>query len=135
MKGKLSLREYSAAFLLVPMVLGLIITFSGGVFNTFDAELEDEGVEDIRSSFESSQPDAEQRRSELEDVDTRTDVFFLRPVWNVIGGVATSASNIYSLATMSIGMLNLPGEVLALASIVVVGVIFEIVSLARGYQT
>lgn len=131
----LSLREYSATFVLIPLVLGLGLTFSGGVFNSFGEDIQDEEINNIRENFEDSAPDAAQRRGDLEDVDTRTDVFFITPVWNVIGSVATSASNVFSLVSMAISTLKLPGELIALASIVVIGVVFEIVSLARGFRT
>ena len=131
----LNLREYSAVFVLVPVIIGLGLTFSGGVFNTHDADIDDEGVDQIRENFESAAPDATQRRGELEDIDTRTDVFFLRSVWNVIGGVAESASNVFGLASLTIGTLNLPGELVALSLVAVIGIVFEIVSLARGFRT
>lgn len=131
----LSLREYSAGFILVPVVMALALTFSGGLFNTFDANVDDEGVDQIRENFEDASPDSAQRRSELEDVNTRSDFFYIKSVWNVIGGVAASAANVFNLMWLSVTTLNLPGELVALGSLVVIGVVFEIVSLARGFRT
>lgn len=131
----LTLRQYTVALILAPMMLGLVMTFSSGVFNVFDADIEDDGIKSVEKSFEESQTGVEDDREELNDVDIRTGFFFLSEIWNVITGVIGSVGNLTSLFTEVAVRFNMPSEIIALGSIVIAGVVWEIVSLARGMRT
>lgn len=133
--SKLTLREYTAAFLVAPLVLGLILTFSGGVFNTFEADVDDEGIEGVQEGFEEAQPDVADQQEQVGDVSIRTDFFFLSEIWNVITGVVSSVSNLTGLFSSVINEFNMPVELMALSAVVVAGVVFEVVSVARGMRT
>jgi len=133
--SKLTLREYTAAFIVAPLVLGLVLTFSGGVFNTFDADVDDAGIEGVQSDFEEAQPDLAEQQDEVGDVSIRTDFFFLSEIWNVITSVVRSVGQITGLFSSVINEFNMPGELMAISAVIVAGIIFEVVSLARGMRT
>lgn len=133
--SKLTLREYTTAFILAPLVLGLVLTFSGGVFNVFDTDVDDEGIKGVQQDFEETQPDVGDAQDEVTDVSIRTDFFFLSEIWNVITGVVTSVGQLTGLFSQVINEFDMPAELLALASVVIAGIIFEVVSLARGMRT
>jgi len=133
--SKLTLREYTAAFIVAPLVLGLVLTFSGGVFNTFDADVDDAGIEGVQSDFEEAQPDVAEQQDEVGDVSIRTDFFFLSEIWNVITSVVRSVGQITGLFSSVINEFNMPGELMAISAVILAGIIFEVVSLARGMRT
>lgn len=133
MKGEIRMREYTAAFILAPLVLGLVLTFSGGVFSAFDTDVDDKAIQDIEQDFEATQPDVD--REEVESIGIQTDFFFLSEVWNVITSVVSSAGQLTGLFSSVLNSFNMPAELLALSSVVVAGVVWEVVSLARGMRT
>jgi len=133
--SKLTLREYTAAFIMAPLVLGLVLTFSGGVFNTFDANPGDSGIEGVQEDFEDAQPDVAEQQDEVGDVSIRTDFFFLSEIWNVITSVVSSVGQITGLFSSVINEFNMPAELMALSAVVVAGIVFEVVSVARGMRT
>jgi len=131
--GKLTMREYTSAFLIVPIVLGLVLNFSGGVFSGTDADIDDEQVEDIKQDFEATQPDV--NRDEVDSIGIQTDFFFLSEIWNVITGVVSSAGQLTGLFSSVLGEFPVPSEIIMLSTVVVAGVVWEVVSLARGMRT
>ena len=127
------MREYTSAFLIVPIVLGLVLNFSGGVFSGTDADIDDEQVEDIKQDFEATQPDV--NRDEVDSIGIQTDFFFLSEIWNVITGVVSSAGQLTGLFSSVLGEFPVPSEIIMLSTVVVAGVVWEVVSLARGMRT
>lgn len=131
--GKLTMREYTSAFLIVPIVLGLVLNFSGGVFSGTDAQIDDKEIEDIKQDFEATQPDV--NRDEVDSIGIQTDFFFLSEIWNVITGVVSSAGQLTGLFSSVLGQFPVPSEIIMLSTVVVAGVVWEVVSLARGMRT
>lgn len=131
--GKLTMREYTSAFLIVPIVLGLVLNFSGGVFSGADAEIDDKEIDDIKQDFEATQPDV--NRDEVDSIGIQTDFFFLSEIWNVITGVVSSAGQLTGLFSSVLGQFPVPSEIIMLSTVVVAGVVWEVVSLARGMRT
>jgi hypothetical protein len=131
--GKLTMREYTSAFLIVPIVLGLVLNFSGGVFSGTDAQIDDKEIDDIKQDFEDTQPDV--NRDEVDSIGIQTDFFFLSEIWNVITGVVSSAGQLTGLFSSVLGQFPVPSEIIMLSTVVVAGVVWEVVSLARGMRT
>lgn len=131
--GKLTMREYTSAFLIVPIVLGLVLNFSGGVFSGTDAQIDNKEIEDIKQDFEATQPDV--NRDEVDSIGIQTDFFFLSEIWNVITGVVSSAGQLTGLFSSVLGQFPVPSELIMLSTVVVAGVVWEVVSLARGMRT
>lgn len=131
----LTLREYASTIALIPVVIGLGLTFSGGVFSAYDVNTDSEEIQNIREDFQGEKNRIGEQRSNLDSVNTRTDVFFLSSVWNLISETVKSVGRIRSIVTSAVTMLGLPPIVANLAIIPVIAVLFEVISLARGMRT
>lgn len=135
--GRLKLRTFSIAVLLVSASLGLGLNFSEGLLagtsQNFD---ESDSVTQLRSGFANQTNEYKQTQSQTEDVGIQTDFFFLKEIWNVMGTVVGGLGNIQTLVSSALGLtgLAIPEAVFNLFGIIVIGVIFAMVAAARGWD-
>ena len=134
--SNMNLRTYSVALILIPAVIGLSLTFSTGFLSQTDYQLEDDDpLHELRGNFTDQQEvvDEEEARS----IDIQTDFFFLSAVWNIITGIADGLTDVLAIVTSipQLVGLNVPDSLVNLVrGVITVGVIFAILSAARGWD-
>jgi hypothetical protein len=136
--ARLKLRTFSIAVLLVSATLGLSLNFSESILagsgQTFD---EKSSINELRQGFANESTSFEERGlSQTQDVNIQTDFFFLREIWNVIQTVVGGLGDIIGLFQAAVGLTGLavPDAIYNLFGIVVIGVVFAVVSAARGWD-
>lgn len=135
--GRLKLRTFSIALILVSASMGMALNFSSGLLSGTDASFGEESeINTLRSGFANESNTIKSQRSTAQDVGIDSDFFFLAEIWKVIttvvSGVGSTVSLVYSAAGLT--GLNIPSSVLALTGVFVVGVVFAVVSAARGWD-
>ena len=134
--ARMNLRTYSVALILIPAVIGLALTFSTGFLSQTDYQLEDDDpLHELRGNFTDQQDAIDEE--EARGIDVQTDFFFLSAVWNVITGIADGLTDVLTIITSIPGLigLNVPQSLVNLVTgVVTVGVIFAILSAARGWD-
>lgn len=135
--ARLKLRTFSIALVLVSASLGMALQFSDSVLDagkvTFDEKSE---INDLRNDFSSASQNVSSQRSTAQGVDIETDFFFLTGIWNIMKTTVAGVGNVVGFigAAGKMTGLNIPGSVFSLTSIIVIGVIFAVVSAARGWD-
>jgi len=135
--GRLKLRTFSIALVMVASTLGMALTFSDTLVSNSGQNFDDsDQIKQLRSNFGDQKANITGTKTQAKNVGIQTDFFFLKEIWTVIttvvGGVSATVNLIGSAATLT--GLNIPDSVLGLASIIVVGVVFAVVSAARGWD-
>ena len=136
--SKLTLREYTAGFILLSFTLTAVLSFSGGFFDAYNTELTGENqdtVNELNKNIENANPDPATNDEQVNNINTETDTFFLSSVLTVIQSVTQGIGSIPTLANSLISGLNLDPSLTMLLSIPVAAVIWEVVSLYRGLRT
>lgn len=134
---RLKLRTFSIALVLVGATLGMALNFSETVVTgngqTFSEENE---LSQLRSDFQNQSSTVTAQKTEAESVGIQTDFFFLAEIWNVITTVVQGLGSTLTLINSAAGLtgLAIPDSVMALASVITIGVIFAVVSAARGWD-
>lgn len=139
MASKLTLREYSSAFIIMIVVAAGASGFVLGPNGLLPVYGEDENqgkeLQEFQNEVQKASPRVEEGQSRVQDIDINTDTFFLSSVRNVWQTVTGSLGALNSLSSFVISTLGLPSWVGQLVWIPVVGIIYEIVSLYRGIRT
>lgn len=135
--GRLKLRTFSIALILVSATLGMQLDFTSsflaGTGASFDEESE---VKQLRGDFAAVSDNVSNQRQQAQDVSIQTDFFFLAEVWNIMQNVVSGAGDVLTLIGSAAGLtgLNIPQSVLSLGSIIIAGVVFAVVAAARGWD-
>lgn len=136
--SRMNLRTFTASIILVGAVIGLTLEFSSGFLagagQTFD---EEDSINQIREGFANeSQEFTREGQGQVDEVSIQTDFFFLSEVWNVITSITGGLRDILGLITAagSLTGLPIPQSVYSLTGIIVAGVVFALVSAARGWD-
>lgn len=139
MASKLTLREYSSAFIIMIVVAAGASGFVLGPNGLLPVYGEDENqgkeLEQFQTEVQKASPRVEEGESRVQDIDIDSDTFFLSSIRNVWQTVTGSLGALNSLSSFVIDVLGLPGWVAQLVWIPVIGIIYEIVSLYRGIRT
>jgi len=135
--GRLKLRTFSIAILLVSATLGMSLNFSESLLASSDQDFsESSELNQLRSGFANQSDTIESQQTETQDVGIQTDFFFLREIWNVMQTVVSGLGQITGLfeAALSLTGLAVPDAVYNLFGVVVMGVVFAVVAAARGWD-
>lgn len=137
---KLTLREYTAGFILLIFTFSAVVTFSGDIFTQYDSNLkgESETVQKLQQNIENSsaRPSTGTGSDAANSITTEEGTnFFLSSVLTVIETVTDGVSSIPPMMETFVQNLNITTDVIVLASIPVAAVIWEVVSLYRGIRT
>lgn len=139
MASKLTLREYSSAFIIMIVVAAGASGFVLGPNGLLPVYGEDENqgkeLTEFQNEVEKASPRVEEGEDRVQDIDINSDTFFLSSVRNVWQTVTGSLGALNSLSNFVISTLGLPGWLAQLVWIPVIGIIYEIVSLYRGIRT
>jgi len=134
---RLKLRTFSIAVLLVSATLGMSLNFSESVVQSGDQSFDEkDSITQLRSGFANQSNEFQQQQTSAQDTSIQTDFFFLKEVWGIMETVVGGLSNIQTLISQAVGIsgLAVPGSVRALFGIIVLGVVFAVVSAARGWD-
>lgn len=134
----LTLREYTAGFVLIGMVFGASMTFAGSVFQVYDSDLQgnQDKVEELNNEIESAAPDTGTGSDKVNSISTEgSGSFFLSSVLTVVETVTDGLGSVRAMGSTFIQNLNIWSGAAALFSIPVIAVIWEVVSLYRGIRT
>lgn len=129
------MRNFTASFILIVVVAGLTLNFMGGMFNSFSLSSKAEkDVKDLKEKVDNQGTDVGKLKNRSQKLDEGpggglTNV--LGFVFDTVGKVA----NIPSMASLVVSKLNLPIELVLLASIPVAYAIWEIVSIYFSIRT
>jgi len=135
---KLTLREYTAGFILIGFVFGSSMAFSGSIFQNYDTALkgEQEQVSQLNSEIEKASPNVGTGADKANSISTEdSGSFFLGSVLTVIETVTSGITQVRAMGDIFVQKLNIWHGVAALFSIPVAAVVWEIVSLYRGLRT
>lgn len=136
--SKLTMREYSAGFILLSFTVAATLSFSGTLFDTYSSQLTGDNkdtVNKLNRQINQSSPDIANKEEKVNQISTESDTFFLGSVLTVIQTVTDGITSLPSIAQILISGLNLNKDIILLASIPVVAIIWEVVSLYRGLRT
>lgn len=135
--ARLKLRTFSIALILVSASLGMALNFSSDFLGNTGTEFgEEDEITQLRSGFANESSTITDQRKTTQDVGIDSEFFFLSEIWQVITTVVGGVGEVLNLIASAAGLtgLSIPDSVLALSSIFVVGVIFAVVSAARGWD-
>ena len=136
--SRLNLRAFTVSIILVGAVIGLTLEFSSGFLaGTGQSFGEEDSINSIREGFANESSEFSRKgQGEVDQVSIQTDFFFLSEVWNVITSVTGGLRDILGLITTAgqLTGLPIPQSVYSLSGIIVAGVVFALVSAARGWD-
>lgn len=137
--GRMNLRMFAVSVLLVSAVIGMGLQFSEGVLQGTNQDFQNsDELNNIREDFASKSGNITDTGEDQTTgvVGIQTDFFFLPEVWNVITTVAGSVGDLPVLINSFVSLtgLNIPASVISLTGIVIIGVIFAVLSAARGWD-
>ena len=135
--GRLKLRTFSIAIVLVSATLGFSLNFSEDLLASTDQSFSEESeLNQLRAGFANESNTIQEQQEETQDVGIQTDFFFLREIWNVMSTVVGGLGDVSRLVQASAGLtgLAIPDALLNLFGIVVIGVVFAVVAAARGWD-
>lgn len=138
MAGKMTLREYSTAFILLGFTFSAIIAFSGSVFTEYGSNLqgEENDIQELNQNIKSAAPDTGTGGEKANSISTEdSGSFFLGSVLTVIETVTSGVGSLPNLMSVFVGDLGVSPVIVTLASIPVGWVVWEVVSLYRGLRT
>lgn len=138
MSQKLTLREYTAGFLLISMVFGAAMAFSGSIFTIYDTDLQGEqgDVKKLNQEIKDSAPDTGTGNDKVNSISTEdSGSFFLSSVLTVVETVTNGLGSVRAMGSTFVENLNFWHGIAALFSIPVIAVVWEVVSLYRGIRT
>lgn len=139
MADKLTLREYSSAFIIMIVVAtgasGFVLGPQGVLPQYGDESQLDGELEEFKTEVERASPDVGEGQDRVQDIDIDSDSFFLSSIRNVWQTVTGSLGSLNSLASLVVDTLGLPWWTAQLVWIPIIGVVYEIVSLYRGIRT
>jgi len=136
--GKLTLREYTAGFIVLIFAFSSVGAFSGSIFDNYNSNLqgEEEEVKKLNQKIRDQAPDTGTGADKADSISTEdSGSFFLGSVLTVVETVTSGISTLPELGEIFLENLNIDGSVAILFSIPVAAVIWEVVSLYRGIRT
>jgi len=136
--SNLTLRDFSAAFILLGFVFGSAMTFSGSIFETYDTNLngEQDDVEQLNKQIKKASPDVGTGADKANSISTEdSGSFFLGSVLTVVETVTSGLPQVRAIGDIFVQKLNIWHGIAALFSIPVAAIVWEVVSLYRGIRT
>jgi len=136
--NKLTLREYTAGFLVLIFTFSSVVAFSGSIFDSYDSDLkgETDEVEQLNQEIKKQAPNTGTGADKADSISTEdSGSFFLGSVLTVVETVTSGLATLPSLGQTFVENLNIDDSVIILFSIPVAAVVWEVVSLYRGIRT
>jgi len=136
--GRLKLRTFSIAIILVSATLGFTLNFSSDLLASTDQEFGQESeIRELRTGFANESNRIQGEKSQVEGVQVQTDTFFLVEIWNVIKSIPQGLVQIKTLLGQMAGLsgLSIPPALTNLVyGVITIGVIFAIVAASQGWD-
>lgn len=131
----LTFREYGVTMILAIVGLAMIVNFTGGVVNVYGGNAESSTLQEIKNQTESTNPSVANLRNRTESVNVDEGAFLSPQGYNIVSDLLSGVTGLPKIFETAIAELGLPVEVILLASIPVIALIFEALTLLFGIRT
>lgn len=128
-------RDYTTISLTGLTVLGLIISFSGGVWNVYGGQANSQTIEKIQEKTQNTVPQEDRFLNKSSSAQISDSSFSSADLFGLATGFVGGIASIPAIFATALGELGLPSELIYLASIPVFIVVWELFSMVQGVRT